>query len=585
MEAYRELDISESRGEATEVGKFLESKLDSMTTALRSSEEALKRYKERHQVAELQTETQQLIQQAAEFESLYQAAKTDLEANERRLVYLKGQLSESQRAVLDSKLTTPQIQELEKQLAQLMGEIAMLESQAKSQGLENRAFAIGQMRPKEEKLAGLQQMIVEERRKLVEAGMTTLNPLAFSETIVTSILERETENTSLKAKTAELKKVVDSYDRELASLPEKGLRLAELEREAQVKNNLYMMLSTKSEENRIVEAGQIGQVRIVDRAKPPKYPISPKKKMNLLLGIMVGLGLGIGLTFLREYLDNSVKTIEDVEHLGFPVLGSIPLITPQKAVKHIKDGDGEITRIESRLITHFAPKSPISEAYRSLRTNIQYADVDNPIRNVIITSSGPGEGKSTSVANLAITFAQRGARTLLVDTDLRRPVLHGIFSLSRNEGLTNVLVGKVDFKKAVQQTKIDNLDMITSGPLPPNPSELLSSNAMESFIQKTRDEYEITLFDSPPVIAVTDSAVLATRLDGVVLVMKSGETQRDALLRARQLLGNVNARIVGVLINGVNLENMYGSYYSYYHYYYYGDGKQKKKRRMKKVLA
>ncbi len=584
MEAYQELDVSLSRGEVSEVRSFLEKKLEDITSSLRSSEVALKSYKEQNRVVELTAETQQLIQQAAQFQSLYESTKTDLEANEKRLSYLKSQLDESQRAVLESPLSTPQIQEMEKQMAQLMGEIAGTQQQAKASGLENEEFALSQLRPKEEKLKGLQQKIVEEKRKLVSAGMTSLNPMAFSEAIITSILELETENSSLKVKTQELGKVVQRYNRELNGLPEKGLRLAELQREAEVRNNLYMMLSEKYEENRIMEAGQIGQVRIVDRAKPPKYPISPKKKMNLLLGIMIGLGLGVGLTFLREYLDTSLKSMEDVEAMGFSVLGSIPVITPQQAVKHIKGHNGEVQHIESRLITHFAPKSPISEAYRTLRTNIQYTHVDEPAKSVLISSAGPGEGKSTSVANLAIAMAQTGAKTVLVDTDLRRPVLHGIFGVSRSEGLTNVLVGKIDLKNAVKPTKIENLDLITSGPLPPNPSELLASKAMEKFIDTVKKTYDIAFFDSPPVIAVTDSAVLATKLDGVVLVMKSGETQKDALLRAKQLLDNVNAHLLGVLINGVTVSSMYGSYYYYYHYYYDGDGKHKT-RKSRKLLA
>ena len=584
MEAYRDLDIRESREEVSEVRQFLEDKLKDVQVELTASEDALKEYKETQKVAELTSETQQLIEQAAAFETLYQEAKTDLEANEKRLDYLKSQLGESQKALVDgaATLSSPVIAELEMQLALLIVREASLAQQLKGYGLNPED---GNLPELEQQIKGIQDKIVKEKKNIVASGGAAINPLALSETLLMDILKIETENTSLRSKADALWSILQQYNRNLDRLPEKSLVLARLQREATVNNNIFMMLREKYEENRISEAGQIGSVRIVDRAQPPNSPVSPKKKMNLLLGILVGLGLGVGLTFIREYLDTSLKTIEDIERLGFPVLGSIPFITPQQVEKQSKNTNGEIQRIESRLITHFAPKSPISEAYRTLRTNIQYTKIDRPIRTVLVTSSNPGEGKSTSVANIAITFAQMGTKTLLVDTDLRRPVLHAIFNHHRTEGLTNVLVGKISLDEGIKPTKIDNLYLLCSGTLPPNPSELLASNAMGQLLQQASARFDILLFDSPPVIAVTDAAVLATKLDGVVLVIKSGETNKDAIFRSRILLENVNAKIFGVLVNGVNIDNMYGSNYYYYQYYYYGDGKHKKKKGIKALIT
>jgi capsular exopolysaccharide synthesis family protein len=572
MEAYRDMDIKESQGEVTAVRTFLEDKLKGVQETLVESENALKNYKEQNKVTELTAETEQMIKQSAEFEALYQAAKTDLESNEKRLEYIQGQLSESQRAMLDEKssMSSPVIQELQKQMAQAIADKAAYEQQLKGAGY--RTDNNPKLTQMEQRLKGLQESIMAETKKLVSSGAVGLNPMVLSESLLNTVIEIKTENGSLKAKTAALGLIVQKYNNSMNSLPEKTLRLAQLQREAQVNNTIFMMLREKYEENRIAEAGQIGSVRIVDRAKPPKYPIKPKKKMNLLLGILVGLGLGVGMTFVKEYLDTSLKTIEDVERLGFSVLGSIPFISTTRTSRHMRSKNGELLRIESRLITHFAPKSPISEAYRTLRTNIQYARVDQRIKTVLVTSSGMGEGKSTSVANLAITFAQMGAKTLLVDTDLRRPVLHGIFNYTRNEGLTNVLLGRLSIEEAVKTTKIENLNLITSGILPPNPSELLSSHAMEKFITDTSARYDITLFDTPPVIAVTDAAILATKLDGCILVVRSGKTNRDALLRSKVLLDNVKANVFGILVNGVSVERVYGSYY---YYYYSSEGKDK----------
>lgn len=582
MDAYCERDISESRSEVGEVRKFLEDKLKDVQIELTHSEEALKNYKESRRVAELTSETEQLIKQLAEFETMYQEAKTDLEANEKRLAYLKTQLDESQRALVDeaTSLSSPVILELQKQMALFIGEKASYEQQLRGAGYSIQDDA--KLEGMEQRLKGLQEKIVEETRKMVSSGVAAMNPLDVSKSLLENILEIETDNKFLKAKTVGLEEIVTQYNKELNTLPEKSLKLARLQREAEVNNNIFMMLREKYEENRIAEAGQIGLVRIVDRAKPPKKPIKPKKKLNLMLGIMVGLGLGVGVTFVREYLDTSFKTIEDLERDGFSVMGTIPFISSQKVIKHKSGEEGEIKQIESRLVTHFAPKSPISEAYRSLRTGIQYAKADQPIKTVLVTSSGPGEGKSTSVANLAITFAQMGTKTLLVDTDLRRPVLHGIFGVPREEGLTNVLVGKISMDKAIRKTKIDNLDLLTCGTLPPNPSELLASESMENFLHETRKKYDVVVFDSPPIIAVTDAVVLAPKLDGIVLVVKSGETGKDALLRSRVLLNNVKATLFGIILNGVNVDHMYGSYYYYYHYYYYGADKKGKKRLFKR---
>jgi tyrosine-protein kinase Etk/Wzc len=289
------------------------------------------------------------------------------------------------------------------------------------------------------------------------------------------------------------------------------------------------------------------------------------------------------MAFFVERLDNSLKSIEDVEATGLSILGSIPLIKGTKDRKSKKEEekseDYQIKRITSNLVTHFEPKSPISEAYRTFRTNLQFARLDAPLKTILVTSSGPSEGKSTTVANLAITMAQMGTNTILIDSDLRRPVLHSIFNLQRTPGLTNYLAGNVPWKEIIQETPIENLSLLTCGVLPPNPSELLGSKKMRMLLEELKEKYDMILFDSPPVIAVTDAAVLSTLLDGVVLVSSSGSTSREALLRAITLLENVKGRLIGGVLNKIKVESVYGSYHYYYYYHYYGGTKQKRKKR------
>ena len=220
------------------------------------------------------------------------------------------------------------------------------------------------------------------------------------------------------------------------------------------------------------------------------------------------------------------------------------------------------------LITHSSPKSPISEAYRVLRTNIQYSGIDKALKTIVVTSSGPREGKTTTIINLAVTFAQMGSKVLLVDADLRKPRVHRMMEVSNSRGLTNIIALHDDYQNNLLQCEIENLDIITSGAIPPNPSELLNSNSMKQFVEKVREDYDIVFIDSPPICSVTDAAILSTIVDGTMLVVASGRVESDALIRAKELLNKVNANIIGAVLNMVG-KSVQGNYY--YYYSYYGD--------------
>jgi len=224
-----------------------------------------------------------------------------------------------------------------------------------------------------------------------------------------------------------------------------------------------------------------------------------------------------------------------------------------------------------RLVTHLDPRSPVAEAYRSLRTNLAFARAHDALRTIVLTSPGPADGKSTTVANLAITFAQQGQKTLLIDADLRRAVLDQLFAAPREPGLTDVLVGRARLPDVVSQTEIPNLDVLGSGPFPPNPSELLGSKAMRDTLQEAREAYDMVLLDSPPLLAVTDAAVLSTMVDGAILVVRMGSTARTSVRRAKSQLHTVHGHLIGTVLNDVDFRaGLYGGGYGYYYYYYYG---------------
>lgn len=235
---------------------------------------------------------------------------------------------------------------------------------------------------------------------------------------------------------------------------------------------------------------------------------------------------------------------------------------------------------ENVVITYTDPKSPISEAYRVLRTNIQYSSIDKPLKSVVVTSSKPMEGKTTTVVNLAVAFAQAGKRVLLIDSDLRKPKIHKIFMISNKTGLTNLIAAHDDYTKYIRLCEIPNLEILPCGTIPPNPSELLASNSLLQFIHEVSEVYDIILLDAPPVGSVTDAAVISAFVDGTILVANSGHVEIDALKRSKELLTNVKANILGVVLN--NLDKHAGGNYYYYQYDYYDEDGKKKNRRKKK---
>lgn len=219
------------------------------------------------------------------------------------------------------------------------------------------------------------------------------------------------------------------------------------------------------------------------------------------------------------------------------------------------------------LITNLGPKSPVSEAYRTLRTNLEFMSPDQPLKTIVFTSTGPGEGKSTTTANTAISMAQLGKKVLLIDCDLRKPVQHKNFELSNMTGMTNILIehtGEID--QYIQQTGVQNLDLLPSGPIPPNPAEILGSRRMSELLQEVGSKYDVILLDTPPLIAVTDAAVLSVNADGVILVVSVGQAERDLVLKAKGLLDKVNARVLGVVLNRVQITK------GHEYYYYYSKG-------------
>ena len=350
---------------------------------------------------------------------------------------------------------------------------------------------------------------------------------------------------------------IDGLREQLGTFPGKETRIAQLEIERGILRDTYSYLLGQYQQAQLQYASISPYVAILDGASPPSR-IGTGLRDKVLLGLLVGLLLGLGGAFFLEYLDQTIKTAADVERVvGVPVLGLIPLDAKLSA-----NSNG--TRSPVVAINVLSPEDPSVEAFRSLRTNVTFVAAERPIQLLAITSPGPGEGKSTATVNLAVALAQSGSRVLLLDADLRRPVLHRAFQLVADPGLTDVLVGRAVLRETIRPAVARNLDVLPAGRRPPNPSELLGSDAMKQLLLEVRREYDYVVLDTPPALPVTDATVVAASADAIIIVVRSGDTEEQAVQRTIAQLRRVHARIAGVVLNGVS--RRHEQYYSYYSY-------------------
>jgi len=368
-----------------------------------------------------------------------------------------------------------------------------------------------------------------------------------------------------------LRSTLEAYKDEALKFNDKMVQYQILQREAETNRELYNSLLQRVKETGVSASMASTNIQVLDRAELPRKPFKPKKSLNILLAVIVGLFSGVGLAFFVDYLDNTVKNPDDVEKgLSLPSLGLVPDIPEQVE--------------NSRMITFVDKKSPLSEAYRSIGTYIQFSSAGRPPKTMMVTSAKKGEGKTTTVVNTAVTMAHSYGRGIVIDTDMRKPQLHRVFDLDNSRGLSAFLSGNVEFDDDlfIQETKIPNLDVITSGIIPPNPSELLSSARMRDLINGLFPLYAFIIFDAPPLLGLSDAMVLSTLTDGAVMVVRAGVTPKDAVMQGKKLLRGVNAKILGVVLNGFRESDLkYGAYSYYNEYYYYEEGADNQRDRKK----
>lgn len=402
--------------------------------------------------------------------------------------------------------------------------------------------------------------------------------------------ELESKLKSFTGREAALREQIDTYRKRYFNFPKAAIQLSRLERDVAVSADLYAKLKVKHQELLIKNSERIEEVSIIEPAILPTAAINqPNNQTNIIVAIIMGAFLGVVLAFARESFDTSIGTIEGVEEfLQVPVLGVIPRFNEKEqleaaAMELPPNTKPETISLFSKLVCLYDEKSVLSEGFRSLRTNIQFASAERQAKTFLFTSAGLGEGKTTTIVNLALTMAQDGKRVLLVDADLRRPFVHARLGLERSPGLSEVLIGGVPWREAVRTVTdlmigllgvdrivntpgIDLLNVMTSGHIPHNPAEYINSAKFLEVIKEMRDEYDVVLFDTPPILPIADAVMMSAKVDGVVLVYQVGRIGRSALKRAKFLVEHAQGKVLGTVLTNVRAEIT--PEYGYYRYEY-----------------
>ncbi|MFC1658652.1 GumC family protein [Candidatus Omnitrophota bacterium] len=470
----------------------------------------------------------------------------------------------------------------------------------------------------EEQLSSLEDRLKETEEQLKDFGDEVRN-IKLAEPIQEKLVELEFQRGELLQKytqkhprVMQLNEQIKGLEAQIKGFSGQELEYSRLSREVEVNKKLYAMLKEKLEEARISEAEKVADVAIVDPAVMPRAPVGANQNIIILVGGIMGLMLGVALAFVRETMDTSIGTIEDVEDaVKLPVLGVVPSIGEevqgkqglfsrfskfsQKILPARKKSEIEEKLV--RLIVHYRSKSPAAESFRNIRTNLKLGPSK---KTMLVTSSSPREGKTTILCNLGLVIAQAGAKTLLVSSDLRRPALAKTFGIKREPGLTEVLAGTVSLEEALNNvadiivgemqledviskpTGIDNIWILPSGALPFNPTEILESREFTSLIDELKQKFDFIIFDSPPILPVTDASLLAPKLDCVAIIYEIGRTSRDALLRSKLQLDSVGGKLSGIILNHTQPQTEAMATYPYYYHYkyrYYGSDEAEEKQK------
>lgn len=582
----------------TELGQgldFLEQQMDQLETKIKGTERALSSFKDREGIIASETDSSGLLGKLGSIQSDLLQAENDAELTKTQLQAIE-KLIEEKRIYAKSASTSG----VSAQMDQIREKIINFQIEL-SNKLETQTDKHPDVIAIKKKIDAAQaQLDLEFSKMLAETGNTSLDPISELQDLMKQYVTLSVQLKSMEKRASLMKDRLNEFRTEHPELATKQVELMQLQRQSRVYEQAYSTLTSKYEDMRLMEQMKVAGLKVVDSASLPNSPVSPQVMQSLALGALLGLFLGIGFAFFLHYIDDTINTEEDAQRfLDLPVLGSIPKIAlydvPESAIvprnnnkseigKNTKGNNGNLARKRKNemqsLLGHsliYAPKnsfkSSAKEGYRNLAVNVQFTSIDKPISSLLVTSSIPGEGKTTTASNLAITMARPDMRVLLIDADIRRPRLHRILHQSRQPGLTDLLMANAEgngyiLDDFIYSTAVDNLYLLPCGSHISNMESMLSSQKMSDLIDELKQRYDMIIIDSPPVLSVADSVALGNKVDGVLLVLFSGKTDSKTASRSMASLEKANANIIGTIVTDVDYAKHYG-YYRYYRYYYH----------------
>jgi capsular exopolysaccharide synthesis family protein len=567
-ETYLKYSIDFARRELTTMKNFLEEEKRKKIEDLNNSEASLQDYQQKGGVVLLDDKAKLLVEQISTFEAQKNAADVDVITKQKAYSEIRQELEKIDRSLpnyIEGQINQPYVNELERKIAELEIQKSIEIT------IPTEKKLIDKVKNEYDKKIDPLKKDYDERIKLIRAGILSNTPMEKSN-LYLKFIETGIELQSNKAKAISLKNLLGKYESEFSKIPAQSLELARLERARKSNEKLFLALEEKYQEALVNERAQLGNVNIVDKALLPTKPSKPNRSLIISIGSILGIVLGVGFAFLRNYLDRSIKNPEDIEGKGVPVLAWVPSIEELK----------ELGSSQLEFIVANRPNATASESFKALRTRVLFSKLETELKTILVTSSVPGEGKTTVAINLSGSFALAGKKVLLLDCDLRKPRIHAIFESERFPGISDYLFSNVSLEEITRSTKLQNLFFISSGTIPPNPSELLGSKQMFDFLEKLKNLYDIIILDSPPFISVTDPEILSRVSDGTILIVQANKTPMDAFLKTFQRIIDIDEhKFLGSVLNNFSLKSAYGYYYNYYYYYSKPDGSDK--RRSKQV--
>ena len=585
---FQDRSINLERQDAETVSKFIDNQLSRINQKMENAEEELQNFLRMNKFIITDTEMgvgQELTdmeKNLSEAEAGLGMVRMNIESYEQQINEIISQLSSASQGDIDQEDIG-----LKRRLELIKNEIE------KASMSSDSAEVIESLRMERNQILSSLVSTVSANTRNNELGssFSSMTLLKMEKELETALLEEERFSNQVNFYRIQ----IDVFMKEHPDISKDILEYIRLVRAREVLRKTVDILLEKHEEIRIRVASENGGVKLIDRPRLAEEPIARKRYIKLILGVIASLGLGVLICVIIDRFDDSIKDENEVQQLGLPVFGTIPVLTGGKdgsgSFLHlIKNGDD--SELATKLLVNYSEKSPIAEAYRSLKTSLSFIAKDKSKKIFVITSPSSSEGKSLSTGNLDISFAQGGYKVLIVDCDLRRATQHKYFDFERKPGLIEYLFDEVSLTSIIKETSIPNLSLITSGSSPPNPAEMINSKKMTTFLNQIREQFDIIFLDTPPIMACVDSRVLAKQTDGMILIAKVESTSNKALLHSYNLAKRLNVEILGVILNHVESRYGYGYYYAYRYYnpysyyssysYYYQEDEEKRERVKKK---